>query len=86
MPRKEIPARRPDRPDEIALRRYIADLDRHLTERGFTLLDLSQTDGLRREHFGVGDHLNASGRAAFLPALQAALEPYLPPAPQAASR
>jgi hypothetical protein len=84
MPRKETPSRRADTPAEIALRRYIADLDHHLTERGFTLLDLSEIDGLTPESFSFSDHLNASGTADFMPVLEAALQPFLPlPAPSA---
>jgi hypothetical protein len=80
MPRKDSPWRREDSELEAARQRYQADLDRYLTDRGFALVDLSEVDGLTVEHFGAGDHLSPAGRALFMPVLEAALEPYLPPA------
>jgi hypothetical protein len=77
MPRKDAPWRRERTEVEAARRRYLADLERYLTDRGFALVDLSAIDGLTPDHFGAGDHLTAAGRALFMPALEAALEPYL---------
>jgi hypothetical protein len=44
--------------------------DQYLAEHGFTLLDLSEIDGLTLEGFEAGDHLSASGRALFMPLSQ----------------
>jgi hypothetical protein len=80
MPRKDAPWRRENAELEVARQRYLADLDRYLTRRGFALVDLSKVEGLSLEYFAAGDHLTPAGRALFMPVLEAALEPYLPPA------
>jgi hypothetical protein len=78
MPRKDTPARQPGSPAEVALDRYIADLERHLDQHGFDMIDLSRVGDLDRDDFEAGDHLNPAGREIFMPLLEAALEPYLP--------
>jgi hypothetical protein len=79
MPRKLSAARRANVAVELALERYVADLEAYLEARGYPILDLSSPAGLDPDRdFEAGDHLSESGRAVFLPVLTAALEPYLP--------
>jgi len=79
MPRKQSADRLANVEVEAALRRYNADLDGFLEARGYPVLDFSSLRGLDPDRdFEAGDHLSDSGRAVFMPAVTAALEPYLP--------
>ena len=74
----------PGAPRRPALRRwrcarYVADLASLPRRARLSLRRPLELDGLcARTHFEVGDHLSPSGRALFMPVLDAALEPYLP--------
>ena len=87
MPRKQSADRLANVELEAALRRYNADLDAFLEARGYPVLDFSSLRGLDPDRdFEAGDHLSDSGRAVFMPAVTAALEPYLPRPSIAADR
>jgi hypothetical protein len=60
------------------LQEYIKDLDHYVRNSGNIFLDCSEDQAIGFEHFGAGDHLNATGKAYFTQKLAEDLAPLIP--------